>query len=288
MDSMQKLATTISSALAMADDPGCPPGLTTALTYAVLPGGHRIRPRLSLAVADACGNDAPDVASAAAASIEFLHCASLVHDDLPSFDNADMRRGKPAVHRVFGEQLALLAGDALIVLAFQVLARHCRKKPERMVELTDIIGGSVGVPRGIVAGQAWESEQRINLANYQQEKTGALFAAATMAGGAAAGWRRDDWRILGMCIGEAYQVADDIHDVFSTEEETGKPTQQDTANNRPNIVHEHGLEEAVRRLKNLVSEAIHSIPDCPGRDLLTAQITEESQRFLPEKLRRVA
>ena len=86
------------------------------------PGGARIRPRLCLAVAQACGEDQPAVTDAAAAAIELLHCASLVHDDLPCFDDAPIRRGKPSVHRAFGEQLAVLAGDALIVLAFETLA----------------------------------------------------------------------------------------------------------------------------------------------------------------------
>ena len=93
------------------------------LRYAVFPGGARIRPRLCLAVAQACGEDQPAVTDAAAAAIELLHCASLVHDDLPCFDDAPLRRGKPSVHRAFGERLAVLAGDALIVLAFETLAR---------------------------------------------------------------------------------------------------------------------------------------------------------------------
>ena len=120
---------------------GCPPRLADALRYAVFPGGARIRPRLCLAVAPACGDDDPAASDAAAAAIELLHCASLVHDDLPCFDDADLRRGRPSVHRAFGEPLAVLAGDALIVLAFETLARGARRCARRgSVALVRIIG----------------------------------------------------------------------------------------------------------------------------------------------------
>ena len=105
----------LSAALNTVIGPDCPPKLADAMRYSVFPGGARIRPRLALAVACACGQDDPAVANAAAAAIELLHCASLVHDDLPCFDDASTRRGKASVHRAFGERLAVLAGDALIV-----------------------------------------------------------------------------------------------------------------------------------------------------------------------------
>ena len=285
MDMMERLEATLQDAVAHADHPGCPAGLTNALAYAVFPGGHRIRPRLSLAVAASCGEDAPALSTASAAAIELLHCASLVHDDLPCFDDADIRRGKPTVHREFGEQIAVLTGDALIVMAFELIARHSASHPERLGSLISLIGSSVGVPRGIVAGQAWESEENLNLANYHEEKTGALFAAATMAGAQACGYNGADWRILGNSIGEAYQVADDIRDIVSTEEEIGKPVGQDAANKRPNIAAEKGVAGAVAHLRTLVETAVSSIPDCPGRPQLSKLIAMESQRFLPESLR---
>lgn len=288
MDAMNRLEDTVRAALDTATDPACPPTLSEALVYAVMPGGHRIRPRLCLAVAGACGDDYPNISAAAGASIELLHCASLVHDDMPCFDDADYRRGKPSVHRAFGEQIALLTGDALIVMAFEVLGRECADRPERLSPLIRIIGESVSVPRGIVAGQAWESEAEIALADYQREKTGALFAAATMSGAAAAGYDPEHWKILGMRIGEAYQVADDIRDVVATAEEIGKPVNQDRTHDRPNVVHEYGLEPAIDHLESLIKEAVESIPACPGREPLGAQILEESRLFLPEKLRLVA
>ena len=166
--------------------PGMSHRLAAAMRYAVFPRGARVRPRLCHSVAAACGEDHPLATEAAGAALELLHCASLVHDDLPCFDAAEMRRGRPSVHKAFGEPLAVLTGDALIVLAFQTLARiQCA--PERLATLTLTVAQSVGVPSGIVAGQAWECEPQIDLAHYHRAKTGALFAAATVAGAASAG-----------------------------------------------------------------------------------------------------
>ena len=137
---------------------GTPPRLAQALRYAVFPGGARVRPRLSLAVAMACGDDRPELSNGAAAAIELLHCASLVHDDLPCFDDAATRRGKASVHAAFGEPLAVLAGDALIVRAFEALALAAVAEPLRLPALLGLLGAAVGAPNGIVAGQAWECE----------------------------------------------------------------------------------------------------------------------------------
>jgi geranylgeranyl diphosphate synthase, type II len=265
-----------------------PPLLAQAMRYAVFPGGARIRPRLSLAVACACGQDSPAIACAVASAIEFLHCASLIHDDLPCFDNAATRRGKASVHRAFGERLAVLAGDALIVLAFESLARGAASRPERLASLVSIVSRSVGMPLGICAGQAWESEPRVSLSAYQQAKTGALFAAATMAGAAAAGHRPEEWRNLGERLGEAYQVADDIRDVASTVQELGKPIGQDVALGRPSAARELGIDGAIKRLDHLVSGALASIPPCPGRDELQALIRQEADGLLPVSLQKRA
>ena len=285
MDAMERLESVLLEAVGTAEHPGCPPSLTKSIAYSVFPGGHRIRPRLALAVSAACGEDAPEISTASAAAIELLHCASLVHDDLPCFDDADMRRGKPSVHLAFGEQIALLTGDALIVMAFELLATKCATHPDRLAPLVRLIGGSVGAPRGIVAGQAWESEENLNLANYHEEKTGSLFAAATIAGAQSAGYDGEMWRTLGLGIGEAYQVADDIRDIVSTPEEIGKPVGQDETNRRPNIATEMGLDDAIGYLRGLIAKSVASIPDCPGRPQLTKLIKKESQRFLPEHLR---
>ena len=107
----------LSQTLKSAKESPAPPKLAAAIDYAVFPGGARVRPRLCLAVAQACGEDFLEIGESAAAAIELIHCASLVHDDLPCFDNAALRRGKPTVHRAFGEPVAVLVGDTLIILA---------------------------------------------------------------------------------------------------------------------------------------------------------------------------
>lgn len=123
-----------------------PPRLLAAMRHSVFPGGARIRPQLCVAVARACGDDAPELTDAAAVAIELLHCASLVHDDMPAFDDADLRRGRPTVHKAYGEPLALLAGDGLIVMAFQVLARAGASHPQRLASLLGVVSDGVGAP----------------------------------------------------------------------------------------------------------------------------------------------
>ena len=258
------------------------------MRHAVFPRGARIRPRLCLAVAAACGEDAPAVTEAAAAAIELLHCASLVHDDLPCFDNADTRRGRPTVHRGFGEPLAVLAGDALIVLAFQALAHGAALTPQRLAPLMLTIAGSVGVPFGIVAGQAWECEDTVDLAQYQREKTGALFAAATVAGAAAAGAEAELWRALGARLGEAFQVADDILDATANPDAVGKPVGKDVALDRPSAVRELGLDGAIMRLDTLAAAVVDAVPPCPGAVALRSHILTETMRLLPKELARHA
>ena len=288
MDVAGRIERSLQLAVARADLPGCPPLLAAAMRHAVFPRGARIRPRLCLAVAAACAEDDPAITAAAAAAIELLHCASLVHDDLPCFDDADTRRGRPSVHRAFGEPLAVLAGDALIVLAFQTLASGAACVPLRLGPLVATVAGSVGVPSGIVAGQAWECERSIDLARYQQEKTGALFAAATVAGAAAAGAEAEPWRLLGARLGEAFQVADDILDATARAEDVGKPVGQDAAHDRPNAVRELGLDGAIDRLEDLAAQAVGAVPSCPGRVSLRAHILSETMRLLPTSLARHA
>lgn len=271
-----------------AQGPGCPPRLGEAMHYAVFPGGARVRPRLVLAVARACGARDPGLAISAAAAIEMLHCASLVHDDLPCFDDADLRRGKPSVHVAFGEPLAVLTGDALIVLAFELITRQSGVAQARVANLVRIVAGAVGSRGGITAGQAWEAEPEIDLVRYHQAKTGALFAGATMAGAAAAGASYAEWRPLGEQIGAAFQVADDIRDVACRPEEIGKPAGQDEAFHRPNAVHLYGLAGAIAHLDGMIATAIDQVPACPGRAELQAQIRIQANSFLPEDLARRA
>lgn len=289
MDALSRIDHRLTAALAQAGAPGAPPGLAAAVEHAVFPGGARVRPRLCLAVAHACGDGESPLAEAAATAIELLHCASLVHDDLPCFDDAATRRGRPTVHKAFGQPLAVLAGDALIVLAFESLAGAGQSAPARLPALLGVISRSVGLPGGIVAGQAWECESACVVSDYQRAKTGALFVAAAAAGALAAGADPAPWRNLGEFLGEAYQVADDLRDACASPEEIGKPTGRDAALGRPNVVAQRGLGGAVRRLESLVAGALEAIPDCAGASDLRDLVLAEAARLRPSSLvRRVA
>src|SRR5271165_2455051 len=288
MQTSERIEETLERAIGLAQAAGAPPLLASAMRYAVFPGGHRIRPRLCLAVSLACGDAHPAAASAAAAAIELLHCASLIHDDLPCFDDAATRRGKPSVHAQFGAPIAVLAGDALIVAAFEMLAREVGAKPGRLARLVAIIGAAVGAPGGIVAGQAWECEAAVPLVDYQRAKTGALFVGSTLAGAAAAGGDPEPWRALGAMLGEAYQVADDLRDVLCNAQELGKPIGQDAKRYRPSAAAQLGIGGAKARLEGLVKAAVDSIPPCPGRNELRAMIRAQTTQFFPKELARAA
>lgn len=281
---MERIEAAIESALALHLSDACPPRLAEAVRYAVVPGGARIRPRLCHAVAAACGADDAACVDAAATAVELLHCASLVHDDLPCFDNAGLRRGKPSVHVAFDERLALLCGDELIVMAFEVLAGGAIAHPDRLQLLMRIIGRSVGAPNGIIAGQAYECEPGIDLRAYQKAKTGALFAAATAAGAAAAGQVPEPWEPLGSRLGQAYQVADDLLDSYGDAASIGKPAHQDALHGRPNAEQALGFDGALARLNGLIEAATDSIPDCAGREPLRQIIRAEAATIV-DKLR---
>lgn len=288
MTTTLRIEATLEAAIARGEAENAPPKLAAALRYAIFPGGARVRPHLCLAVAGACGDDNPAMADAAAAAIEFLHCASLIHDDLPCFDDAETRRGKPSVHAVFGEPLAVLAGDALIVMAFDGLARAGAGAPMRLPAVLSTITRGVGVPSGIVAGQAWESEPFTPVEPYHRAKTGALFVAATTAGALAAGADPEPWRQLGEKLGAAYQVADDLADAVLSEHDLGKPTGQDVALQRPSLVTQLGLQGAYSRLETLVMEAVAAIPPCEGAKGLRDLVQMQAVRLAPKQLARSA
>ena len=279
---LKRIEKGLHQALAIAESKTAPQNLQKALHHSIFPGGARIRPQLCLAVATACGDDDPALSTAAASAIELLHCASLVHDDLPCFDNALVRRGQASVHAAFGERLAVLAGDALIVLAFQYVASCSMRSPLRLAPVLRTIATSVGAPHGIVAGQAWECESKVQLKQYQKEKTGSLFEAATAAGAQAAGADADTWKPLGEWLGEAYQVADDIRDVLADQAMMGKPQGQDITHDRPSSARDLGLVGAVQLFDELVYKAINSIPSCKGEKMLRGLVAKEAERLIPE------
>jgi geranylgeranyl diphosphate synthase type II len=263
---------------------GAPARLVAAMRHAVFSGGARIRPQLCMAVATACGDDQPELTNAAAVALEMMHCASLVHDDMPAFDNADTRRGQPTVHKAFSEPLALLAGDGLIVMAYRVMLQAGAHCPERVMALMDNLTTGVGLPNGIVAGQAWECETSADLGQYQRAKTGALFVSATCAGALSCGHEPAPWAPLGAYLGEAYQVADDIRDVIADAASLGKPVGQDALHARPSSAQALGLEGAIAHFDHLIEQAAGSIPACSARDMLRQLVQLESERLVPKAL----
>jgi len=271
----------ISRAIVQGQGDVSPTQLANALDYAVTPGGARIRPTILMSVALACGDDRPDTTDRAAAALELIHCASLVHDDLPMFDDADTRRGKPSVHRAFSEPLALLTGDSLIILAFDILAGGADAEAARALQLIRILAKRSGMPNGICAGQGWESEAKVDLSAYHQAKTGALFIAATQMGAVAAGQEPEPWEELGARIGEAFQVADDLRDALYDEATLGKPVHQDELHDRPNAVSQFGVDGAIRRLKDILAGAIASIPSCPGEAALAGMVRATAEKLTP-------
>ena len=284
MSLMERTERSLTGYFEAACGSGAPPRLTEAMRHAVFSGGARIRPQLCMAVAVACGDDRPELTNAAAVSLELMHCASLVHDDMPAFDDADTRRGRATVHKAFGEPLALLAGDALIVMAYKVLLLGARGENQRLALLMDNLTRGVGLPGGIVAGQAWECESAADLAQYQRAKTGALFVSATCAGALSSGSDPEPWGPLGDYLGEAYQVADDIRDVMVDSISLGKPAGQDALHARPSAARALGLEGAIAHFHHLIERAGASIPACACRDMLRQLVLREAERLVPAAL----
>ena len=289
MNSDTRIEGALRRAVTLATTGGaCPETLAKAVDYAVFPGGARVRPKLALAVSIACGDDRPALSDAVAAAIEIIHCASLVHDDLPAFDDADQRRGKPTLHTAFSEPIAVLTGDSMIVLAFEVLARAAAPAPDRLPVLVSALAAATGMPGGICAGQGWESESEIDLSAYHCAKTGSLFRAATTMGAVASGHEPEPWIELGARIGEAFQIADDLRDVLLTSRELGKPVDQDAVHSRPNAVRMLGVDGAVARLNDTLAGAISSIPSCPGEALLCEIVRRQADRLVPATFVRAA
>lgn len=275
--STDRVQVALESALEVAIGPRTPPRLAQALRYAVMGSGARLRPRLCYAVAAGCGNaDAPGL-DAVAAAIELLHCASLVHDDLPAFDDADLRRGEPTVHRAYSEALAVLVGDALIAHAIGLGTSEDIPLELQPVVVRELVA-CVGSVRGLVAGQAWESEPGTPLEEYHRLKTGALFEAAARLGALVAQSPDPEaWAYAGLFIGEAYQIADDIRDAFTDED--GKPRGQDSLHDRPSALRSLGAREAMRRLHERIEAARGAVPDSANAKAFHAWIDAASARL---------
>jgi geranylgeranyl diphosphate synthase type II len=261
-----------------------PEKLKEAIKYAVFPGGGRIRPRLGIGIAEAMGHAPERALFGSAMAIEMIHCASLVHDDLPCFDDAAMRRGKPSVQRQFGEDIAVLVGDALIVASFGIAAEYCSHRPKLTGRIIWLLSEAVGASNGIIAGQAAESDPDVTVREVHKMKTGALFEGMAAISAVTHGADPAPWRSVGRKVGCAYQVADDIFDAVGSEAVCGKPTLNDTANNRPSAVRSQSLSSAAAELDTLIAAAIDDIPPCPGDENMADMLRGVATRLCPTSL----
>jgi geranylgeranyl diphosphate synthase type II len=234
------------------------------MRYSVFAGGKRLRPVLVIAGAEAVGGQMDDVMPTACA-VEMIHTYSLIHDDLPAMDNDDFRRGSPTNHKVFGEALAILAGDALLTLAFRLLADNVPPASggARLHGILVEIADAAGSP-GMVGGQVADIESEGKRADGEvvdyihTHKTAALIRASIRSGAILAGatpQQLDALGVAGEALGLAFQIMDDILDVTATSEELGKTAGKDQAQQKATYPAVHGIEASRRRAQALVAEA---------------------------------
>jgi geranylgeranyl diphosphate synthase type II len=237
-----------------------------AMRYSVFAGGKRIRPILCLETARMFTENATGAVQVGCA-LEFIHTYSLIHDDLPALDNDDLRRGKPTNHKVFGEAIAILAGDALLTLAFQTLA-FAPVDPQRRVTILAMVAQSAGTDRGMIGGQVADIEAEgkspdVGTLEYiHRSKTAALIRASIVAGAIAGGAdRADAARLLnfGENIGWAFQVVDDILDVEESSDALGKTAGKDQAQKKATYPALHGLEVSKDIAADLESKALREL-----------------------------
>ncbi len=261
------------------------PKLKEAMKYCALLGGKRIRPFLVYSVGEALGVDITKLDSCAAA-IECIHAYSLVHDDLPAMDDDDLRRGQPTVHIAFDEATAILVGDALQSLAFEILTQDKNGLTAiQQLEMLKVLSKAAGYS-GMCGGQAIDlasTNQRINLEQLTELhalKTGALISCsvdlALIAANNINNVHKASLRLFAKNIGLAFQVQDDILDITSTTEELGKPQGSDTQANKSTFPSLLGLEQAKETAEQLINDALSELADLP----YNSQIIEDFAQYL--------
>lgn len=242
------------------------PRLMKAMRYSLMAGGKRLRPNLCLAASDAVDGN-PEAVTPVACALEMIHTYSLIHDDLPAMDDDELRRGKPTCHLAFDEATAILAGDALLTLAFQVLASMKLKRPEQALEVIRLIASAAG-PFGMVQGQMLDMQSEgqtltcAELQNLHALKTGAMIEAALVSGAIAGGGNNaqvDAIRDYGQAIGLAFQVVDDILNVEGDPAVMGKAVGTDRVRRKNCYPALLGLEKSREFAQNLVRKAIAAL-----------------------------
>jgi farnesyl diphosphate synthase len=290
---LQRCAATVESRLEnlLADEAvgGIAPRLAAAMRYAALGGGKRLRPFLVIESAVLCGLP-PAAALDTGAAVEMVHCYSLVHDDLPAMDDDDLRRGRPTVHKQFDEATAILAGDALLTLAFEVLARpETHADAAIRTELIVALARAAG-PLGMAGGQLLDLEAETRpggadvdlVRRIQEAKTGALLAFSASAGAIlarAGALEREALRAYGKALGAAFQIADDLLDVEGSAAVVGKATGKDASAGKATYVAALGIEGARRKLADLEVAAIHALAPLGSR----AETLKDAARFVARR-----
>jgi geranylgeranyl diphosphate synthase type II len=256
------------------------------MRYSLFAGGKRIRPLLAMAAAEAVSDRAAGI-EAAACALELIHTYSLIHDDLPALDNDDLRRGRPTCHKVYGEAIAILAGDALQTQAYEVLSRlQC--PAESRVRIIEEIAHGTGTVEGMIGGQVVDLEAEhtkpdLAMLEYiHRSKTAALIGASVVSGGLYVG--ADDngvgnLRSFGQSIGLAFQIVDDVLDVTQTSEQLGKTAGKDMTAEKVTYPALFGVDESLRKAGVLVESAFSSLESFGTR----AETLKDLARFLVER-----
>jgi geranylgeranyl diphosphate synthase type II len=264
-----------------------PVSIHKAMRHSVFAGGKRLRPVLCMEAGRMVAGSLPKKIEELGAALEMLHTYSLIHDDLPALDNDDLRRGRPTCHKVFGEALAILAGDALQTQAYEVLARlDC--PAEARVRIIEEIARGTGTRNGMIGGQVVDLEAEHTrpmpemLEYIHRSKTAALITASLVSGGLYAGANDSEvakLRAFGRSIGLAFQIVDDVLDVTQSSEQLGKTAGKDTAAQKVTYPALFGIDESIRKADSLVNAAFSELESFGER----AETLKELARYLVER-----
>ena len=263
-----------------------PATIHCAMRYSLFAGGKRIRPLLAIAAAQSV-SDAPIGIESCACALEMIHTYSLIHDDLPALDNDDLRRGRPTCHKVYGEAIAILAGDALQTQAYEVLSQ-LRCSAESRVRIIEEIAHGTGTIDGMIGGQVVDLEAEhtkpdLAMLEYiHRSKTAALIGASVVSGGLYAGASDKavgKLRSFGLSIGLAFQIVDDVLDVTQTSEQLGKTAGKDTAAEKATYPALFGVDESLKKAGLLVESALAALDAFGSR----ADVLKDLARFLVER-----
>jgi geranylgeranyl diphosphate synthase type II len=264
-----------------------PTSIHEAMRHSVFAGGKRIRPILCMEAGRAVSGSLPAGIEDLGAALEMLHTYSLIHDDLPALDNDDLRRGRPTCHKVFGEAVAILAGDALQTQAYAVLSRlRCPTKAR--VKIIEEIARGTGTVNGMIGGQVVDLEAERTrpdaetLEYIHRSKTAALITACVVSGGIYGGASEEQARHLrcfGQAIGLAFQIVDDVLDVTQSSEQLGKTAGKDIASEKTTYPALFGLEESRKKASSLLDSASEALEPFGSR----GDILKDLARFLVER-----